>query len=54
MLGETVAHAAISLVSVHAVYEQVQCYPPFQQLHSNLRDFSNGVGHAMKVTIKYN
>ena len=30
---------------------QVQCYPPFWQLHSDFGDFSSGVCHAMKNTI---
>ena len=30
---------------------QVLCYPPFWQMHSDLRDFSNGVCRVMKITV---
>ena len=37
---------------VHTViHGQVQCCMPFQQLHSNFRDFNTGACHAMTVSI---
>ena len=32
-------------------YRQVQCYPPFSQVHSDFGDFNNGLCHVMKITI---
>ena len=44
---------AVLFIPVHTV---VQCYPPLQQLHSDLLhsdlwDFGSGVCHVMKITI---
>ena len=51
MLGETVAHAAVSPHLYITSYTRVRRYLPFHQLHSRLGDFSIGVCHVMKITI---
>ena len=35
---------------VHTVVYKMQCYPPLWHLHSDFGDFSDGVGHVVKIT----
>ena len=43
MLDEKVVCTAVSL------HLQVQCYFPFWQMHSDFRDFDNGVYHVVRI-----
>ena len=51
MLGETVACTTIPPHLYTLSHIQVQCYPPFWQLHSRFGNFSNGVCHVFMIAM---